>query len=269
MSENAMEIMKSTDLAQLALTLINIGADAQEARIRANEEPKVVMAYGRQHLFRDGKLTLIDEPEPVREYYPDVFRPFTLDGLVDWLKADTDKFFTPDHPAALVVVESPTQVSVYSEIHGEKKERIKYASCRYDAPDIMLNRFVDAEMLAVNIQTCFIQDEYRDTVLRIVNNMREEQSMQTSDDGISQRVNIKTGVTEIDSTIFKNPAWLCPMRTFTEVMQPASSFVVRFKEGKQAALFEADGGKWKTEAVQTIADYLKEALKGLNMVVIG
>ena len=264
-----LKMIPNENFSELARTLVDIGADAKEARIRADEQPKVVELFGRPFLYKNGELEPVDEPEPLMEYKPDLFTPFTLAGLVDWLKADTDKFFSKDHPAALVVVESPTQVSVYSEIQGTKKERILYASCRYDAPRIMLNQYADAEMLAVNIQTCFIQDDYRDTVLRVVNNMKEEQSMQTSDDGISQRVTIKAGVQEVDTTIFKNPAWLRPMRTFTEVTQPASSFVVRFKEGKLAALFEADGGKWKTEAVQTIAAYLKEALKGLNMVVIG
>lgn len=264
-----LKLHPTENLAELAKTLVDIGADAQDARNRAEVEPKVVKVYDRPYLFKDGKLELIEEPEPLTDYPPDVFRPFTLDGLVEWLKADTDKFFTSDRPAALVVVESPTCVSVYSEIQGPKKERLTYAMCEYNAPRIMLNTYQDAEMLAVNIQTCFVQDECRDTVLRIVNNMKEEQSAQTSDDGISQRVTIKSGVQEVDTTIFKNPAWLRPMRTFTEVKQPVSSFVVRFKEGKLAALFEADGGKWKTEAVQTVAAYLKEALKGLNLVVIG
>lgn len=268
MSEE-LKVTPNENFSELAKTLVNIGAEAQEARIRANEEPKVVKVYERPYLYKDGELELIDEPEPITEYPPDEFTAFTLDGLVDWLKADTDKFFTADKPAALVVVESPTEVSVYSEIQGPKKERIKYAGCSYNPPRIPYNQYVDAETLAVTIQTCIIQDECRDTVLKVVNNMKEEQSAQTSDDGISQRVTIKAGVQEVDTTIFKNPAWLRPMRTFTEVQQPVSSFVVRFKEGKLAALFEADGGKWKTEAVKVIAAYLKEALKGLNLVVIG
>ena len=264
-----LEMIRSENLANLAKTLIDIGADAKEARIRAEEEPKVVMVYDRPHLYKDGELEEIPVPEPVREYRPDVFTPYTLQGLIDWLKADTDKLFTPDKPAALVVVESPNCVSVYSELRGSRKERVKYAECRYNSPRIPLNEFVDSETLGVIIQTCVLQDDYRDAVLKVVNNMKAEQSERTSDDGISQRVTVSAGVAEVDTTIFKNPAWLRPMRTFTEVSQPISAFVVRFKEGKRAALFEADGGKWKTEAVQTVATFLKDALKGLNLVVIG
>lgn len=270
MSEE-LKMIPEENLANLARTLVNIGADAMEARIRANEDPKnkIVTVHERPYLFQDGQLDPIPMPDPEREIKPDVFTAYTLQGLVDWLKADTDRFFTQDKPAALVVVESPSRVSVYSEIRGELKERVKYAECSYSAPRIPFNEYLDSETLGVIIQTCMIQDDYRDAVLKVVNNMKEEQAVRTSDDGISQRVTVSAGVAEVDTTIFKNPAWLRPMRTFTEVAQPTSAFVVRFKEGKRAAIFEADGGKWKTEAVQTIAAYLKEALKGLNLVVIG
>ena len=101
--------------------------------------------------------------------------------------------------------------------------------------------------------------------MRVVNNMTEEQSMQVSDDGVSQRVMVKSGVQEVDKTIFKNPAYLRPMRTFTEVEQVESPFVVRFKEGKRAAIFEADGGQWQVEAVRRVGAYLRDSLRKENV----
>ena len=73
---------------------------------------------------------------------------------------------------------------------------------------------------------------------------------------------------EIDSKVFKNPAPLRPLRTFPEVEQPVSPFVVRFKEGKKAALFNADGGAWKVAAVKSIGSFLRKELEGTNTVVI-
>ena len=127
---------------------------------------------------------------------------------------------------------------------------------------------MDSEALFVALQTCFIPSDCRDVVMRVVNNMTEEQSMQVSDDGVSQRVMVKSGVQEVDKTIFKNPAYLRPMRTFTEVEQVESPFVVRFKEGKRAAIFETDGGQWQVEAVRRVGAYLRERLKDCNVVVI-
>ena len=58
-----------------------------------------------------------------------------------------------------------------------------------------------------------------------------------------------------------NPVRLKPYRTFREVSQPGSLFVVRAKRADdgglpKVALFEADGGKWKLEAIDNIRQYL-------------
>lgn len=58
---------------------------------------------------------------------------------------------------------------------------------------------------------------------------------------------------------------LSPYRTFREIAQPESQFLLRIKTGDngavQAALFEADGGAWRNEARLRIAAYLKEHIK--------
>lgn len=257
-----------TNLTDTVKYIATLGERTANAENKAKKDPCLVELYGRQYLYQNDTLREVPQPEPLPEYYHEMFRSVTLDGLIDWIKADTDKLFTLEAPPALVVVNGPKEVRVYSHAQGARKKRIAYAACDYNAPQIPFNEYRDSEELFVNIQTCFIPDANRDIVLRVVNNMTEEQSAQVSDDGISQRVTVKAGVQEVDKTIFKNPAPLRPMRTFTEVEQPMSPFVVRFKEGKRAALFEADGGKWKVEAVRAIGEYLKEKLDGCNVVVI-
>jgi len=66
----------------------------------------------------------------------------------------------------------------------------------------------------------------------------------------------------------KNPVTLTPYRTFREVAQPVSPFVLRFNEDAQAALFTGDGSVWKLEAVGLIAEYLRHNLLGYNVKVI-
>ena len=73
--------------------------------------------------------------------------------------------------------------------------------------------------------------------------------------------------------IVPNPCRLRPIRTFTEVEQPASLFVFRLEQGSNetvtGALFEADGGAWKLEAMSNIKRYLDEELKETGVKVIG
>lgn len=54
---------------------------------------------------------------------------------------------------------------------------------------------------------------------------------------------------------------LQPFRTFREVPQPESDFILRLDENWRVGLFEADGGIWKMEAKDNIKAYLEEYLK--------
>ena len=112
--------------------------------------------------------------------------------------------------------------------------------------------------------------DYR-TVAALVGNIRMENEAQTADDGMSQRVTVKDGVSTVREAIVKNPFVLYPFRTFEEVDQPASPFVLRIRKnqgGPEAALFEADGGVWRNEAVKRIGAYLENALSDIPAVVI-
>ena len=63
-----------------------------------------------------------------------------------------------------------------------------------------------------------------------------------------------------------NPVTLRPYRTFTEVTQPESEFVFRMKDDSMSvycALFEADGGAWKREAMKNIKEHLEVELVDL------
>lgn len=53
---------------------------------------------------------------------------------------------------------------------------------------------------------------------------------------------------------------LAPYRTFLEVEQPESQFIFRMKDGPRGAIFEADGGAWRNQAIVNIREYLKEQL---------
>jgi hypothetical protein len=94
-----------------------------------------------------------------------------------------------------------------------------------------------------------------------VGNIKEENVRQTGDDGVTQTVTAKSGIARVEDVSVPNPVHLAPFRTFREVSQPLSPFVLRMKQGREGglptvALFEADGGKWKLDAIQFIRDYL-------------
>lgn len=123
--------------------------------------------------------------------------------------------------------------------------------------------FLDHENFIIGVQANFTNAGDRDYVLKIASAITNEQVSTSSDDGISQNVALKAGVTLKTSETLRSRVTLAPFRTFREVEQPSSEFVFRVKQTGTGtptlALFEADGGKWKLDAMETIARYLRAA----------
>ena len=86
------------------------------------------------------------------------------------------------------------------------------------------------------------------------------------DDGVTQKVTVRQGIASKTDAIVPNPVRLRPYRTFIEVDQPVSEFIFRMKDSHEicCALFEADGGAWKNEAMENVKEYLQEALADLE-----
>lgn len=98
-------------------------------------------------------------------------------------------------------------------------------------------------------------------LLKVVGNVKEENVRETGDNGIAQAVTIKTGVASAADVLVPNPVSLAPYRTFLEVEQPASSFIFRMKDGPSGAIFEADGGAWRNQAIANVREYLATELE--------
>lgn len=241
--------------------LVDTGSELEEAK----KAPQVLDIGDHTFLFFNGKTEEIKQDDACA---PDSISIYTLSGLVDWIHADPDHLFADKANPCTVKVEDPCNVSVLSQLTSIKRCRTQISKCRYEAPRISYNTYMDAEDFGIMLQTNFIEDDNRNVVLKIARNLTEEQSAQTADDGVSQRVTLKSGVKEIDSAVFKNPAYLSPLRTFPEIAQPNSPFVIRFKEGHMAAIYESDGGAWRNEAVKRIGAWLKERLADTSVVVI-
>ena len=86
---------------------------------------------------------------------------------------------------------------------------------------------------------------------------------------MTQKATVKTGIASKSDAIVPAVVNLKPFRTFLEVEQPSSDFIFRMKEdryteGVQCAIFEADGGAWKAEAMANVKAYLQEQLNDLD-----
>lgn len=216
----------------------------------------------REYTLPDGKKAMYsDKPLNRLEtklWKADALELHTLTGLVDYIKSETDEFAEK----MIAEVHSPTMVRVYSQL-DERREREILINAEAMVPDFCFGSFCEKEGFCIALQSNFIQNGDRDLLLKFTGTVEAGTVAQYGDDGVTQKATIKTGVASKGDAIVPNPVTLKPYRTFFEVEQPESSFIFRMKEGRESvacALFEADGGAWKVEAMQRIASYLKEKL---------
>lgn len=179
----------------------------------------------------------------------------TLTGLVDYVKAELER---KEQPLFLHVVDEENVVLRSTLLSNGERETLVTASAI--VPRFSYGRFLDTEELVIAFQSIFTKTPDRDTLLKVVGCVKEENIRETGDDGFSQAVTIKTGIASSNDVLVPNPVSLAPFRTFLEVEQPASDFIFRMKDGPVGAIFEADGGAWRNLAITNVRDYLAKQL---------
>lgn len=177
----------------------------------------------------------------------------TLTSLVEYIKANIDSM----SEKMIVHVISPTEVHLYSSLDADRK-REYLVEVNAELPDFRFGSFIDHENFVIALQSKFVPNEDRDLVLKFAGTVEDGTVAEYGDDGVTQKATIKTGVASKADAVVPNTVNLIPYRTFLEVQQPASDFIFRMKSscGVQCAIFEADGGAWKNEAMSRIKNYL-------------
>lgn len=183
----------------------------------------------------------------------------TLSSMIEYITSGVDVL-----PKLIVHVASPTRVLVYSELDYDRK-REYFIEVNAQVPTFEFNRFMGHEQFCINLQSKCEDTLDRALLLKFAGTVEAGTVAEYGDDGITQKATVKTGIASKGEAIVPSPVTLTPFRTFPEVLQPKSEFIFRMKDsgGIQCALFEADGGAWKLDAMRTIKSYLEEMLKDM------
>lgn len=223
-----------------------ISKDALEylVELGVSKDP-LVEACGR--VYSKDNLILVKDPKPT------AIEATTLTALVDYLRSNIDD---TSSSSIFIHVVNPAEVVLYSDLRDDK-DREAYIRCRALLPNnIAFNRFIDVESFNVMLQSSFVDNEDRTILLKVTGLIQDKEVTEVGDNGISQQVTMKTGVAKVGNVKVPNPVVLAPYRTFPEIEQPESKFIFRMQSGPAAALYEADGGAWRNEAMKRIKDYL-------------
>lgn len=243
-------------------------------KIQESAAPNEIDYQGRKYV--DKSMSVLP-----REITASPLQTETLTSIVDYIKSETDKAAltslfcdTESGPSVsrfVIHVAGYNSVELYRELNVDKK-RDHLISASTENSNFPYGRFQAIENFIINLQSLFVQDDATAELLKFVGSVKNDSSAEQTDDGVSQKITIKQGVSLARTANVPNPVNLSPFRTFSEIEQPQSAFVFRLKkddvQGVTAALFEADGAAWKHQAIQSIKEYLEKELDGQPVIIL-
>lgn len=183
----------------------------------------------------------------------------TLTSVIDYCKE-----FAP-FEKWVVQVCSPSVVKVMSLLNPKFKTREQYLVANAYVSPFKYDQFMSVDKFVIALQAQFIQTETTANILKLVGNMTTRNEVGAKDDGVTQVVEARTGLVSVNTVSVPNPVSLAPYRTFAEVDQPHSNFVLRLNTSHECALFEADGGAWRNTAMDLVKQYLLAAFEDANI----
>lgn len=259
-------MLNNTDLTESMKYLVEQGAGRQDLADQLAREKETPIVYDLKGLpVTTRKFERFLSPEPA------AIGVTTLSGLVDYCKANPDEL---ELDSLLCHVVSPVEVVLRSKLTGPYLQRPEYVRCRASTlPNIYFDCYMETEQFNIMLLACFEPSEHRAKLLAVTGNVDASKGMATVDDGVTQEVVVRAGINRKDTCDLPSPILLRPQRTFPEVEQPESGFILRGKQinddGEVKANFklvEADGGAWRGVAMSSIKEFLVTAEIGVKVI---
>lgn len=167
--------------------------------------------------YTDGNLTRI----PPHVDRPEAISVSGLDGVCKLIRTELEKVGT----TIMVQAKSYKSVEVMTTYLPDFSRNILYRA-EADAPGLRTG-FRGREVALIELRSLFIPNEGTAYLLDLLSRMTDEKSVSTNDNGVTQTVEARQGVALSALVEVKPRVMLRPFRTFLEVEQPESEFLLR------------------------------------------
>lgn len=215
--------------------------------------PKVVDVEGVSYLIDENGYTQIKK----KLEYPSCIDLSSLDALVAFIKTEAVNRYSqvyitiPDH----MTVKCFTQP--YKDL---REDRVYlYKATATDVPGWGEKVALGFEEAQIALRTRFQHTPDTDYALKLLSDITLGGKVTFNDNGVATSVVTKKGIDLQSNAAIRPIINLRPYRTFQEVEQPESQFLIRINE-RNITFIEADGGMWKLVARKTVKDYLSYEL---------
>lgn len=161
-----------------------------------------------------------------------------------------------------IQVKDYKSVTVFTSLDADE-DRLYLYKCNADTPAVTTDRFMAYEKAVIELRSLYIPNEGTKYLLQLLSSISNESKVTSSDNGVTQQVEARSGIALNSMVKIEPRVTLQPFRTFIEVEQPASEFLLRINERGEIGFFPADGGVWKLEATRNVACYFEAHLHDL------
>ena len=198
----------------------------------------------------------------VSQIHSDIFYPKTLelnslDALVKMVKTEATNMESP------LYITIPTHMKVICYGQPRKNERflrqLYYEANATDVPGWEEKVSMDFEEAQVAMRTRFQNTEDVLYLQKLLSEISMGSKVTRNDNGVATTIVTKKGIDMQQQSTIRPILTLRPYRTFQEVDQPESTFLIRVDE-RAIRFIGADGGMWKLKARQTIKEFLEANL---------
>ena len=200
----------------------------------------------------------------------------SLDAIVKMIKAEIADYTYENDPLInridplFIHVKDHKNVEVFTRPDSREVRTWPYSAECCDAD--FREGWREQNKAIIEIKSRFLPTADSEYLLSLISRINNDEGIKSEDNGVSQNVIVKKGVSLATSEVVKPRLTLQPFRTFREVPQPESEFILRLNENGEIGLFEADGGIWKMEAKDSIKkyflDHLQEEIQSGKIVVM-
>lgn len=190
-------------------------------------------------------------------YHPDTLPLHSLDALVKMVKTeaaqmDAPLYITiPDHMTVRCFGQPDAEAQYFRQVYYEAKAT--------DVPGWDSRQELGFEEAQIAMRTRFQETPDTAYLQKLLSEITCGAKVTMNDNGIATSVVTQKGVALQSNEAIRPIVKLRPYRTFQEVDQPESPFLIRINE-RRILFIEADGGMWKLKAREIVMAFLSDKL---------
>lgn len=211
----------------------------------------------------DGVTYLIDQEGQYQQVKPELeyqeeLALTSLDALVKLVRTEASK---QEYPLYITIPDHLTAVCF-----GQPDSELRFRRVRYyrakatDVPGWQSDVKMGFEEMQIAVRTRFQETTDAAYAMKLLSDITTGGKITFNDNGVATSVVTQKGVALQANEAIRPIVKLKPYRTFQEVEQPESPFLIRVSE-RGISFTEADGGMWKLKARETIKAFLEERLQ--------